>query len=601
VVEEILVGNGRLLHGSKVSIKWGGCNGLLVMSTLIPVIQNERGVPFFFVALSLAFALFVLNGPLQIAAVVQNGWVSLFVPVSEVALVVVLLLLSRISRRRKRVASRILLYSAAVIHGTLMLFSGTEGFVRYFWGRPFSLVADTPMLQSVYYLIFGEIGELAARLVPLGIGIIIVLGILFSLALVTAIRATLSSVVAPQNIRFSMSTLVLVGLLASGVGNNVSPLVYAAFQGSEELELRLFEEIETSSDGTEDSGTVNYLSAPVAVESVSILDRDIHLFLIETYGYSVFSRNTLLTKVQEELRLLDQTLRDEGYFIASTAMDSTVYGGFSWLAETTLLTGQKISSQMQFTELVERSRDEPVPSIARTLHDRGFYTLAVKPGTIHGSWPEGWDVFRFEDSLVAHDGDFNYRGPWFSYVAIADQFAIWTAHQHMQQVRRPGGVAERRHAFIHYQLVSSHTPFNRIPWYLENWDELGDGTIYGEQADRIRRFNNNWGGGTEMDEGYAASIGYVLETIAGYVRKHLDNENNPVLIITGDHQAQRPIRENDAGPGVPLHIATRDEEIYEQFLEQGLNPGLFSVPEPPHVSLAELFPMLLRMMSEREQ
>lgn len=570
------------------------------MGTLNKMIPSERGTSFFFIAVSLALSFFLINGPLQIAGVIQNGWLSLIVPVSEAAFVVLLLVFSRVSHRRRPAVSRGLLYGAAVTHGMLMLFSGTEGFVQYIWGRPFSLVADAPMLQSVYQLIFGEIGDLAARLVPVGIAIIIALGILLSLLVVTVVRATLGSAVSPPNLRFTVSALVLVGILSAGIGNNVSPLIYTGLRGSDGLELREFEGVGSPAvSGAEDETEGEVAVLPEAAP-VSILDRDIHLFLIETYGYAIFSRNTLLTLVQDELRLLDQALRDAGYFVASTAMDSTVFGGFSWLAETTLLTGQEISSQAQFLELVERAQEEPIPSIGRTLHDHGFYTLAVKPGTIHGSWPEGWDVFRFEQSLVAHDGDFNYRGPWFSYVAITDQFAIWTAHQHMERVRQAGGVAEGRQAFIHYQLVSSHTPFNRIPWYLPNWEDLGDGSIYGEQAHRIRRFNNSWGGGTEMDEGHAASISYVLETIAGYIRKHLDNENNPVLIITGDHQAQRPIRENDAGPGVPLHIATRDEEIYEQFLAQGLQPGLFSVPEPPHVSLAELFPMLLRMIPERE-
>lgn len=254
-----------------------------------------------------------------------------------------------------------------------------------------------------------------------------------------------------------------------------------------------------------------------------------------------------------------------------------------------MLTGQVVDSQTRFEQLAARAAEgDGIPSLSRFLHEAGFYTMMVKPGTVHGSWPEGWDIFRFKRSLVAHDGDFSYRGPWFSYIAVTDQHAIWTAHTYLQE-----NVPEDRLRFVHYQLVSSHTPFNRIPPYIENWDELGDGTIYNDRASEILTFNNTWGGGTQMDEGYSAAINYVLRSISGYVEKHMDHQRSPVIIILGDHQAQRPIRENDAGPGVPVHIASRDREITDAFIRRGFIPGMLEVPPPPHGHLADLYPLLL--------
>lgn len=552
---------------------------------------------------TLVLPLAILNGLVNSARYVTTGSVAaLLAPVAETAVVMALVIFSagrQRERNRDRARSRgasALLTTGAIILAVSVLFSASEALVQYVWGRSFYLFSDAPMLRSVFQLFFGEIGRLAYTLVPIAVALIVLAATALSMAALLLVRRMVTAAGIARRPSFSFGILAAALVFALASGGTGIPRIARSLQGAPDLEFRSISTHDTVHDEPDSSNAPD--DSPGKEDRAPrarLFDRDIHLFLIEAYGYAVFSRETLQDMLHDDLHRLDQALRDQGYFIASTAMDSPVFGGFSWLAETSLLTGQVVGSQTHFEQLAELARQEPIPSLPRTLHDRGYYTVAVKPGTVHGSWPEGWDIFRFERSLVAHDGDFNYRGPWFSYVAVTDQFAIWAAHEHIREAREPGGVAEGRSAFVHYQLVSSHTPFNKIPWYIPDWQDLGDGSIYNEESHLIRHFNNSWGGGTEMDEGYTASIGYVLETIAGYVEKHLDNEENPVLIITGDHQAQRPIREQDAGPGVPVHVATRDEHIYEAFLAEGFEPGFFSVPPPPHRHLADLYPLLLRV------
>jgi hypothetical protein len=76
-------------------------------------------------------------------------------------------------------------------------------------------------------------------------------------------------------------------------------------------------------------------------------------------------------------------------------------------------------------------------------------------------------------------------------VAVTDQYAIWTGHNRIRELTRPGGEAAQKPIMAYYQLVSSHTPYDSIPPVIEDWDELGNGDIYNQRAAEIRYFDRN--------------------------------------------------------------------------------------------------------------
>ncbi len=531
-----------------------------------------------------AIAFFALNIAIALPEWSAEGSPrSIFIPRIETvgALWATFLVYSRRLRARWRAA-------VGVVVGYVIGFAVAEAAIRYIYARPFVPRADIPMARSLLQLTVGRIGPWAGILTPVVITAVFVAFFLIGIAYVSAAGNVLSRVPYAAHVLAAATVLSGGAIAVAGVSPDLAIRAVAAWGESGRADIR----DALADDPTERHGDP-LIPSGAAVEThyrfPGILDRDIYVFAVEAYGYAAFSREELAASLRPERTALEATLGEKGYRVVSSFLRSPVAGGFSWLAEATLLTGQWIDSQPAFEELYGAE----LPTLSGFLHAGGYYTLTVRPGTVHGSWPEGWELYRFEDMLVAYDGDFGYAGPWFSYVAVTDQFALWAAHRRIAEVTSPGGAAYDRPLFAYYQLVSSHTPFNRIPPLIDDWERLGDGSIYRELADEVRTFDNTWTGGTQLDEGYIAAISYVFRVISDYVEEHLDVSRSPVIMIFGDHQAQRPIRELDAHLSVPIHIAARDGEILDRFVERGFEFGMEGSQAPPHTPMSEFFPLFV--------
>ena len=290
-------------------------------------------------------------------------------------------------------------------------------------------------------------------------------------------------------------------------------------------------------------------------------DADIHLFFIESYGRAVFSRTKLFEPISPTLNVMKTALESRGFYLSSAFLESPVSGGFSWIAEATFLTGIWIESQTVYDALL-LSETESLP---RFLKLRGYHTLVAMPGIVKGEWPEGISFYAFDDHL--YSWDFGYSGPTFSYVAVPDQYTIWKTHLRQTESAES---AESTPLYAEYVLVSSHAPFSRIPPVLESWEELGNGTIYEKKP--IETFDNSWLGGNEYDEGYSASIQYVLTVVTKYLIDFL--EEDQIIILVGDHQPKRPVREPNATKQVPIHLISRQRNFATVFRDFGFIEGL---------------------------
>ena len=494
------------------------------------------------------------------------------------------------SRRTAWLAAR---GAAGAALGLMIGFSVAETLFQYVYARPFAPRLDIPMTRGGLLLLFGEIGPIVDVLTPITVALIF--AALF-VAGVLLVRAAEAIAMPPIRLRSAIGATVLLAIVSVGFGlpDSLTAITVLSWQEDGRAEFAAHDDVVAGGAAR----AAGELAADDGLEPdraryafPGLRDRDLYVFMVEAYGVVAYTRDEINRQLAPSLRRLEAALTDNGHGVVSSALEAPVAGGFSWLAEATLLTGQWVQTQQSFEQLYGAG----LPTLTGLLHNGGYYTFTIRPGTVHGEWPEGWDLYRFEESMLAYGRRIGYRGPIFSYVATPDQYSIWRAHQRIGELRAPGGKAHDRPLLVYYQLVSSHTPFNRIPPVIDDWELLGGGEVYTERADQILTFNNTWTGGTQMDEGYVASLRYVFDVIAKYIEELLDHESEPIIVILGDHQPQRPIREPDATRSVPVHVASRDEAVLDAFRSIGYTDGLHGDAPGPHERMSEFFPAFTRI------
>ena len=135
--------------------------------------------------------------------------------------------------------------------------------------------------------------------------------------------------------------------------------------------------------------------------------------------------------------------------MVSAYVESPTFGGNSWLAHISLLSGFGIRDEDANVLPMAQKRDTLVTAFAR----RGYRTVAMMSG-LQQSWPEG--VFYGFD--VIYDGErLRYRGPPFGWWTIPDQFAAARMDAaEVAPVDRPA----RAPVFVFFPTTGTHTLFH---------------------------------------------------------------------------------------------------------------------------------------------
>lgn len=306
---------------------------------------------------------------------------------------------------------------------------------------------------------------------------------------------------------------------------------------------------------------------------------DVYLFIVESYGYTLYSESVHFQLIQAELKEFEIRLRQSGYSLASTFMDSPAFGGNSWLADSTLATGVRIENEAAY-ELLHQSDVKP---IAQFFNEIDYHTVVAMPATTY-AWPEG-EFYRFSQKYYFKD--FGYKGPNLKWSPMTDQYVLDYIHRNEVQ-----GAAQP--LFIQYVLISSHYPFNLIPKYFEDWSVIGDGSIYGREG-AVTVLPIKAGNQTAGAEGYAAAMAYELQLIREYLANFVDG--NTLAIVVGDHQPFSGITGKNKSWSVPLHVISRNPEFLQPFLDKGYTPALIPDQDLPHFGLETFLPTLLESFS----
>jgi len=262
-------------------------------------------------------------------------------------------------------------------------------------------------------------------------------------------------------------------------------------------------------------------------------------------------------------------------------VESPTFGGSSWLAHVSLMSGMEIRDPKANVLVMTQKRDTLVTVFAR----RGYRTIALMPG-LWKEWPEG-RFYGFDE--IYGGARLAYPGPPFGWFDVPDQYALGKLDS-LELSRQP-----RPPLFVFFPTISTHTPFRPTPPYQSDWSRLLTDQPYTVvQMERAFDLEPDW---MDLAPSYIGAFSYSYETLAGYLRAHADRDF--VMVLVGDHQPPALVSGEGAPWDVPVHVITSRREVLDRLPRHGFGPGL--TPKRPSIGrMHELLLVLLDAFGDRE-
>lgn len=307
---------------------------------------------------------------------------------------------------------------------------------------------------------------------------------------------------------------------------------------------------------------------------------DVLLIFFEAYGVVAWDKPELVRDLAATREALAQDIAGTGRGVVSATVESTTFGGESWLAHVSLLSGTHVRNpDINARIMRDRERDTMVKAFGR----RGFRTVAAMPG-LQLNWPEG-DFYGFHQ--IYGTKALNYQGPPFSWWDLTDQFTLARLDQlELAEVGHPP-------VFAFLPTISSHAPFTPAPPYQPDWARVLTSTPYDQSAlDDAYSRPPDW---TNLTPSYAEAINYTHRVIGGYLRFRADRDL--VVVLIGDHQPAAFVSGEGASWDVPVHVITARSAVLDGLKAQGFREGL-TPPRPVIATMDGLLPKLLTAFSD---
>jgi hypothetical protein len=513
-------------------------------------------------------ALFLLNAALTFQSRWPSPWVELRGEISvEIALLVLALGLAARARGRP---SRRLRAGLALVLTLLAVGRYAAVTAPALYGRPVNLFWDAQHLPRVVMMLVEAVSP--ALVLALALGLLLGLGLVYA-ALRWALGRVADALGQPGPRR--ALTAVAGAAVAAYLVGVASPRV--------EWEQRFSSPVAGTYAG-QAAFLLQALGAgprglPASPAMESDLERvrgaQVVVVFAESYGAVAYDRPAIAEALAASRADLAAALAETGRVAVSAFARSPTFGGNSWLAHASLLSGVEVGENADYELLLTQRRETLVHRFAAA----GYRTLAVMPG-LRQRWPEG-GFYGYEAVLDADALD--YRGPAMGWWRIPDQFAL---------ARLDGSLlsaADGRPRFVVFPTITTHFPFRPTPPYQPDWrrvltpdpfDPAEVATALAEPADLAG-----------LGQAYADSIAYLFRVLGGWLRQRPDLDL--VLLVLGDHQPPAIVSGEDATWEVPVHLISERPALADALVAEGFARGL--TPRRPAVgSLPDLTQALLR-------
>jgi hypothetical protein len=325
---------------------------------------------------------------------------------------------------------------------------------------------------------------------------------------------------------------------------------------------------------------------------------DVYLVFVESYGRVLATHPMLRDMYKRQLDHLQQTLSDSGWSAVSAYTRAPIMGGRSWLAEGSVLMGTHVGYEALFHHLIDQI--DRVPNLVSFLAGQGYRTLMLAPADRVRRGIEKVNYYHYDQSIGFDDLD--YHGPRFGWGLVPDQYSLSYVTQHTLS-------AAPRPMYFEFHMVSSHAPWEQVPWLVSDWTTL---STHGEPPPSQSLMNATWlrlqryvhtqrrfAYMGELQNGvalrYARAEFYELGVLERYLPKL---EGDALVIVLGDHQPPFLAAETRSF-STPIHVLARDPALLAQFQQHGFKDGLWVEPtprDPGAVRHEGLFSLIVRAL-----
>jgi hypothetical protein len=306
---------------------------------------------------------------------------------------------------------------------------------------------------------------------------------------------------------------------------------------------------------------------------------DVLLLFVESYGAVTYETPAIADGLVESRADLQSAVTETDREVVTAYVESPTFGGSSWLAHLSLISGVEVRDQYSYTSLMASRRETMISNFAR----RGYRTLALMPG-MRQAWPEG--AFYNYDQIYGRDL-LEYSGPEFGWWSIPDQYALAKidALERNRLTRKP--------LFLVFPTSTTHAPFGPVAPYQPDWSRMLASDAFGKaDAERALASSPDL---ANLRPSYTHAMAYEYATIAGYLRQH--PRDGMILIAIGDHQPPAAVSGRGASWSVPVHVFGRRGLVLDRLIERGFRSGL-EPHRPPISPMHALAPMFLEAFSD---
>ncbi len=501
--------------------------------------------------LAAGLVLFALVAPNQLSRLTFGAFAR--IPVEGLLVVALLLVLPR---RTRRVTALLVGVGLGVV--TIMKLADM-GFYEVF-DRPFHPVFDWSFLAPGVDFVATTVGQFGAVLTVVG-AVLLVVGVLV-LTTLSVLRLTRLAVERRTASTRAVALLGVVWITCAVLGVQVapgSPVAANTAAGDVYQEVReVGADLRDPDEFARESAADAFRYTTPGDLLTGLHGKDVVVAFVESYGRVAVEGESVAPEIDALLDDGTDRLRAAGYDSRSAFLESSTFGGGSWMAHATMQSGLWIDNQQRYTTLVGSDRLTFTGAFDRA----GWRTVSFVPA-ITKAWPEG-EFYGFDRIYDLHD--VGYEGPNFAYAKMPDQYTM-SAFERLERAKSDTPV------MAEIDLVSSHTPWTHLPQMID-WTDVGDGSVYKPMPAQGKTRAEVWADPGKVRAAYGESIRYSLETLISYVETYGDSDL--VLVFLGDHQPAPVVSGEGATHDVPITIVAADsvlDQVSGWGWQDGLNPG----------------------------